>query len=423
MDACASPLAGSPLPRSLRQLVAALLVYALSGLAPLPAATMIVVNLDGPNEGFNDPRPFSPRGSNFATTLGQARLNAFQHAANLVGAFLVSSVPIRIEASMDPLGGNAATTTLGSAGPMSVSRDFVGAPVANTWYAAALANRLSGVDLDPTHADIVAQFNSDVDNATVLGATSWYYGLDGNLSDIDIDFVSVVTHELVHGLGFTSLVDLATGAKAGGYDDAYMRHLEHHGAVPAAYPAMTNAQRAAASKAGTNLHWTGPATVAATGGHVEMYAPNPQEPGSSVTHFSTLLFPDQLMEPFYRGPIHLLGLAGQVLRDIGWTVSFPPPPGSSELNPPNGITAEVVTESLHLRWSPVTGANGYRSYYGYASGSYIGSIDWGNVTEVTIKIPAGTYFGALTAYNGSTESSYSKEQRIVVPGPSAPAGE
>ena len=71
----------------------------------------------------------------------------------------------------------------------------------------------------------------------------------------------------------------------------------------------------------------------------------------------------------------------------------------------------------------MTGATGYRSYYGYAPGSYIGTIDWGNVTDVTIKIPAGTYYGALTAYNGSTESSYSKEQRVVVPAPSAPAGE
>jgi hypothetical protein len=407
---------------SLRRWAAALSLYALSAIVPLPAATMIVVNMDGPNEGLNDPTPFAPFGSNFATTLGQARLNVIQHAANLLGALLVSNVPIVIEASMDPLGGNAAAAPFGSATPY-FQRDFAGAPLPNTWYAAALANKLSGTDVDLTRPDIVARFNSDIDKPTVLGETKWYYGLDARADTTDIDFVTVVLHELVHGLGFFSTVNLATGAKADGFDDAFMLHLEHHGATPANYPAMSNAQRVAASKAGPNLHWTGPATVAAAGGHVEMYAPDPPEQLNSVAHFSTSFFPDQLMEPFYRGPNHQLGLAAQVLRDMGWTVTLPPPPGSSELNPPSGITTDVGANGLHLRWNAVTGATGYRSYYGYAPGSYIGSIDWGNVTEVTIKVPPGTYYGALTAYNGSAESSYSKEQRVVVPAPTTTAGE
>jgi hypothetical protein len=56
------------------------------------------------------------------------------------------------------------------------------------------------------------------------------------------DFVTVVLHELGHGLGFILLVSLGTGAKFFGFHDAYMRFLEHHGAPPANYPSMTNAQ-------------------------------------------------------------------------------------------------------------------------------------------------------------------------------------
>jgi uncharacterized repeat protein (TIGR01451 family) len=51
---------------------------------------------------------------------------------------------------------------------------------------------------------------------------------------------------------------------------------------------------------------------------VEMYAPNPQESGSSVSHFSTALSPNELMEPFYTGTNHSIGLAAQLLTDIGW---------------------------------------------------------------------------------------------------------
>jgi hypothetical protein len=280
------------------------------------AATVTLVNLDGPNEGFNDPTPFAAVGGNTATTLGQARLNAFQYAANIVGATLASSVTIRVEINMDPMGGSAGGAILGGAGPAAVVRDFGGAPLAGTWY----------VELSPGTNDIGATFNSDVDNGAVLGSTNWYYGLDGNAGG-HIDFVTVVLHELTHGLGFLDLVDLSTGAKLQGLDDAYMRHLEHHGASPAAYPSMTNNQRVIASTSSPNLQWTGPAVTTASGGlsagvsggNVQMYGPRTQEPGSSVSHFDTALSPNELMEPIYTKPTHTLGLAAQLLADIGWS--------------------------------------------------------------------------------------------------------
>jgi hypothetical protein len=65
-------------------------------------ATLIIQNNDGAFEGFNDPTPWTPTGGNPATTLGQARLNAFQYAADLWGACLNSNVTITIRAQMDP---------------------------------------------------------------------------------------------------------------------------------------------------------------------------------------------------------------------------------------------------------------------------------------------------------------------------------
>ena len=57
-----------------------------------------VVNIDGTNEGFNDPTPVAPVGGNSGTTRGQQRLNVFQHAAQIWGAILPSAVEIRVEA-------------------------------------------------------------------------------------------------------------------------------------------------------------------------------------------------------------------------------------------------------------------------------------------------------------------------------------
>lgn len=136
-------------------------------------ATVTVVNNDGPGEGFNDPTPFTPSGGNPATTLGQARLIAFQHAAFLWGSLLTSRVEIKIGATFDVLPGNATSAVLGQAGASTVHRNFPNAPVSNTWYPQALANSLANADQDPGTPDITAQFNSAVDNSTVLGSTDW----------------------------------------------------------------------------------------------------------------------------------------------------------------------------------------------------------------------------------------------------------
>ena len=54
-------------------------------------ATILIVNSDGANEGFNDPSspdPASTNGGNNGATLGEQRLNAFQFAADIWGAMI-----------------------------------------------------------------------------------------------------------------------------------------------------------------------------------------------------------------------------------------------------------------------------------------------------------------------------------------------
>ena len=47
------------------------------------ATTITVVNNDGAGEGFNDPTPVALVGGNTGTNLGDQRLIAFQHAADI----------------------------------------------------------------------------------------------------------------------------------------------------------------------------------------------------------------------------------------------------------------------------------------------------------------------------------------------------
>ncbi|MCI5159442.1 MAG: hypothetical protein D3906_13615, partial [Candidatus Electrothrix sp. AUS1_2] len=242
-----------------------------------------------------------------------------------------SSVEIRVGARFDPQTCSATSTILGSAGTQTVHQNFTGSPQTNTYYSAALANKLHGSDLDPAKDDIGATFNSAV-GTTCPFPDVWYYGLDGNPPANTIDFVTVVMHELAHGLGFQTFVDLETGAKFNGYDDAYMLHLEDH-STGKMYPDMTDAERLAASINTGNLHWTGPVVLADSfsltagkaipSGHVLMYAPDPAESGSSVSHWDKAVTPDEQQEPSYTGADHTVGLSKSLLCDIGWCSGEP----------------------------------------------------------------------------------------------------
>lgn len=195
-------------------------------------AQIIIVNINAAGVGFNDPTPAVPVGGNPGTTLGEQRLIAFQYAADLWGARLDSDVPIRIRAQFTSLG----TGVLGSAGPVSVFRDFPNAPLPGTWYHVALANKLAGVDLNPASDDINANFSTNF---------NFYLGLDNNHGPQN-DLVAVLLHEFAHGLGFSQNANLNSGALLGGFPDAYNSRLLDT-TTGLYWSQMSNAQRQASA--------------------------------------------------------------------------------------------------------------------------------------------------------------------------------
>ncbi len=229
--------------KTIRTLVFALAGIALSaGAASAGPAQFVIVNINAPGVGFNDPTPAVPVGGNAGATLGEQRLIAFEHAARLWSARLDSSVPIRIRAQFTALPAGV----LGSAGPVSVARDFANAPLPLTWYHIALANKLAGVDLIPANDDINANFSTNF---------NFYLGLDANHGP-QPDLVAVLLHEFAHGLGFSQLANLTTGALFAGLPDHYNSKLLDT-SVNLYWPQMTNAQRAASATRFGRVVWDG----------------------------------------------------------------------------------------------------------------------------------------------------------------------
>jgi len=305
-----------------------LLLFFLSGTSS-QATQIKIVNMDDAGEGFNDNTPVSSVGGNSAVTIGQQRVQVFEFAARIWESVINSNVIIQIEAKFDPLACTSTSAILGSAGTKSIYRDFSNAPLPSTWYSGSIANSLTGIDLS-TSAEIAATFNSDINNnSNCLANYAWYYGLDGNKPPSTLELLSVVMHEIGHGLGFQTFVDINTGAKFGapGRDDAFMVNLEDH-SLNESWSTMTNNQRKTSAIDTADLHWAGLAvtskiadlTAGVNQGHVRMYAPSPVEGGSSVSHFSHSLSPNELMEPFDTGAKQGVGLAKELFLDIGWNI-------------------------------------------------------------------------------------------------------
>jgi hypothetical protein len=252
----------------------------------------------------------------------QARA-AFQHAIDIWMASIDSGVPLTVRAEFTTL----APSTLGSAGPGAYFRGLQ--PQTDTWYPVALANKLAGRDLDPDDFDVLARFNNQ---------SPWYFGTDGLTPAGQYDFVTVVLHEMGHGLGFggSMTVDASSGQGHWGlgtpYPFAYDRFAvngSQQALLAFASPSLALAEQLQSG----DLFWSGPAGVTANGsGRPRLYAPAVWAQGSSYSHLDESAFPagsvNSLMTYALASAeaIHLPGpVALGMLQDMGWGPPPPPP--------------------------------------------------------------------------------------------------
>lgn len=220
-------------------------------------ATISVINANLPGEGFNDTTPAAPVGGNMGTTLGQQRLIAFTHAANIWGAALNSPVEIRIQAAFVPMPCSADGAVLASAGTTYIFAEFANSPHWTSWYPAALASKLAGGDmLEPEEPHIVSNFNSRLGQAAdCLPGSPFYLGLDG-AHGVKIDLVAVLLHEMAHGLGFQTFTNGATGAQIQGRPSVWDNYLMDN-RTGKNWAGMTAAERTSSATSVNALAWSG----------------------------------------------------------------------------------------------------------------------------------------------------------------------
>jgi hypothetical protein len=335
------------------------------------SANIVIINNDGANEGFNDQAAaFSVgEGGNNGTTRGEQRLNVFNYAASIWASFIDSPITINVRAQFDPLTPcSTSGGVLGSAGTTSIYRDFPGATLSNTWYSAALANKLAGRDLNTSNPEISATFNSSVDSGCLGSGTRFYYGLDNATPSRQINLLVVLLHEIGHGLGFLSFVNASSGSQINGFTDVFTRRMFDR-SLGKYWNEMTDAERAQSALNTGNVLFDGPNVRIASSfltsgresstGRVELFTPNPLQSGSSLSHFSNSASPNLLMEPAINPGLPIdLDLTRQAMRDIGWfrDTTLDGLPDTISGVSPSGETI-VAGSTRTIRWTNNGGFN------------------------------------------------------------------
>lgn len=311
-------------------------------------------------------------------------VTAFEHTLAIWSTYIQSAIPIRVEATWNDLG----TNVLGSAGPSTfyVLDEDTGEAKKDVFYAISQLSAMLDFDIvndldGSPDFDILVNINCQFPD--------WYFGTDANPPTNAIDLVTVMLHEIGHGLGFSGSVSASSTSQTanwgfqtqqGGtsypviYDLFTVDGLFNGIIDELAFSNPSGALYEAVTGRNNGLFFSAAETeFAHNGERVPLYSPFNWAGGSSYSHLDQTFFSNTenaLMRPFIDRAfaVHSPGpVFCGMLTDMGWPLG----PSCLELLeddqilqrpdllvPQNGAQNTGILPGFE--WSAVNGAEGYQ---------------------------------------------------------------
>ncbi|MCX6255031.1 MAG: hypothetical protein NTV31_11220 [Bacteroidia bacterium] len=246
-------------------------------------------------------------------------MTAMDYAASILETMLPVNTKLTILASWEEISTSGVlgnSTITGFAGGWGI--DALN-PMA--FYPVALAEKIAGENLnDDLQGDILLTINSSV---------NWYLGTDGKTTAQKYDLVTVVLHEICHGLGFFDSFD--TDGKIGWYGislipmiyDTFVENITEKRLTDTLefFNYSTGLHN---ELIGDQIYFEGPLLKKYTSGsRAKLHAPTTWDAGSSISHLDEkgTSEANSLMTPFIDlgEAIHNPGkFTFSILGDIGW---------------------------------------------------------------------------------------------------------
>lgn len=249
----------------------------------------------------------------YDTDMPSSAQNAFNYALDIFEDVFISPVDININVTWEDIPGNA----IGYAGAYVWRSNLSFLPESNKWYPEPLVNLYRGY-----------QYNSNQDiNVWLDSSTNWYYGTDGNPAWNQVDMVTVILHEICHGLGFTGTANsdgtpVNTTIGWSGDPNIYDEFVEN-GAGTSILSYSNGSSALLSQLVNNNLYFNGPfVNVQNSGTPAKIKASNPFIYGVNFGHLDDS-YSNEIMRSFIvtGDAIHTLDdVSLAVMRDLGWNV-------------------------------------------------------------------------------------------------------
>jgi hypothetical protein len=253
-------------------------------------------------------------------TMTEEQIEATEFALELWSERLAGCVPVKIDVTLVSL----ATGILGSSARMPQYE------LNSTWYCSAVGNQLAGYNVSSSY-NIKISMNKNI---------NFYYGLDAQTPKSSYDYLTIMLHEITHGLGFFPIC-----GKNGTYTYTNSGGSQQNTQNPGAFdrllcegldgPPITEltASERAALMVSDNLYAGIPGShllAANEGVRVKIYAPTTYNPGSSNSHWdNSVSFPTFMKYSIGTGPAnalhHFNNRKSEIMFDLGWELPTPEP--------------------------------------------------------------------------------------------------
>jgi hypothetical protein len=229
--------------------------------------------------------------------------------------FISSEIPIHVSIQYTDLGtSEGGGVTLADARPGSFAVNFAGAEFLNTVYPISLAEKLAESDLNQVgEPDIIIRINS---NQAVN------FSIEPNNPNIGSrsDLATVLLHEVIHGLGFSTAAFVDDSGIGFLQQDIYGMFLQNIEGNSLLEDFPNNSIELGDQLTSNRLRFRSPRLIEPD---AIIHAPTIYNPGSSISHLDLGTYrntPSRLMSPAINGGDinYEPGIVSDMLADMGW---------------------------------------------------------------------------------------------------------